>query len=479
MSEELVENSVEEAVAENNSSEQQTEEVSAEYSSEQQSEEVSADPKTSVQAPEGGRGPVDRKSEEKKLKKHQRIIFFLGMIVGACIAIWITVGITYIRYFIALNKAKSQTVSETVTTGETIADDAPLVDESLTYKMSVIEQLIRKNYYKDVDTTTLRDGVFDGMMDSLGDPYSEYYSEAELVDVQQGTQGIYYGIGAYITIDQDTNMPVIADIISNTPAEEAGLQAEDIIYKVDGTDTTGMNTTEVVKLIKGEEHTTVILSLIRDGKEMDVEVERRKVESPTVKYEMRDNNIGYIQITEFDDVTTDQFTEAMAVLKGQDMKGLIIDLRSNGGGNLSTCIAIAKQLLPKGLIVYTEDKYGNREEYTCDGKHEFELPLVVLVNGYSASASEILTGAIKDYGIGTIMGTKTYGKGIVQQIIPLKDGTAVKMTISKYFTPKGNYIHETGIEPDIEVEFDSETYKKGEYDNQIEAAENELLKKLQ
>jgi carboxyl-terminal processing protease len=160
------------------------------------------------------------------------------------------------------------------------------------------------------------------------------------------------------------------------------------------------------------------------------------------------------------------------------MQALILDLRSNGGGNLSTCIDIANQLLPKGLIVYTEDKYGNREEYTCDGKHRFDKPMVVLVNGYSASASEILTGAIKDHGIGTIMGTTTYGKGIVQQIMSLKDGTAVKMTISKYYTPNGNYIHDIGIEPDIEVEFDSDAYKKDKTDNQLDAAKEQIKKMM-
>ena len=252
------------------------------------------------------------------------------------------------------------------------------------------------------------------------------------------------------------------------------LQEGDIIYKVDGTDTTGMTVSEVVSMIRGEEHTTVDLSLIRDGEVVEITVERRRVESPTVDYEMFEDNIGYIQITEFDDVTTDQFTEAMAVLKGQNMKGLILDLRSNGGGNLDTCIDIAQQMLPKGLIVYTEDKYGNRDEYTCDGEREFDKPLVVLVNGYTASASEILTGAIKDYRLGTVMGTTTYGKGIVQQIISLKDGTAVKMTISRYYTPKGHYIHEIGIEPDIEVEFDADAYKKDKTDNQLEAAKTQI-----
>lgn len=417
---------------------------------------------------------------ENSNKRRERILFIVGMVVGAILTIWIWVGITYVRYFVTINKLKKQAAVSTKTeeSADQVDTTSSLVNNTLITKMTTIEKLIRDNYYKDVDTKTLRDGVYDGILDSLGDPYSEYYSEEELEEVKQSTEGIYYGIGAYISLDSETSLPVITGTISGTPAEEVGLQGDDIIYKIDDKETTGMTTTEVVALIKGDEHTFVHLTLIRDGETVDVDVERRKVESPTVQYEMKESDIGYIQITEFDDVTTDQFTEAMAVLRGQGMKGLIIDLRSNGGGNLSTCCDIARQILPKGLIVYTEDKYGQREEFTCDGKKEIDIPLVVLVNGYSASASEILTGAVKDYGIGTIMGTKTYGKGIVQQIMSLRDGTAVKMTISRYYTPNGNYIHETGIEPDIEVEFDSEAYKADKTDNQLNAAIEQVEKML-
>lgn len=410
----------------------------------------------------------------KAQKKRENKKFWLGFIVGIVGVLLVSCVVTLVSYL----GYRKQTAyrGEAELSGEKSQES--VVNSTTTAKMAMIERLIKKNYYKDVDSETLADGIYSGMLTSLGDPYSEYYSAEDLKEVRESTEGIYYGIGAYVSLDNELKLSVISGIISGTPAEEAGLQEGDVIYKVDGTDTTGMTTSEVVTLIRGEEHTTVDLSLIRDGEVVEVTVERRKVESPTVKYEMYEDNIGYIQITEFDDVTTDQFTEAMAVLKGQGMKGLIIDLRSNGGGNLSTCIDIASQLLPKGLIVYTEDKYGNREEYTCDGKRKFDKPLVVLVNGYSASASEILTGAIKDYGIGTVMGTTTYGKGIVQQIMSLRDGTAVKMTISKYFTPKGHYIHEIGIEPDIEVEFDADAYREDKSDNQIDAAKEHIKKQL-
>ena len=275
-------------------------------------------------------------------------------------------------------------------------------------------------------------------------------------------------------------MSVISSVIPNTPAEEVGLRAGDIIYKVEDTSTQGMETTEVVKLIKGEEGTTVHLTIVRENESdfLEMDVERRKIETPTVNYEMKDNGIAYIQITEFDEVTTDQFSEALAVCKGSDMKGLVLDLRGNPGGSLSVVCDIARKLLPKGLIVYTEDKYGQKEEYSSDGTNQIEVPMVVLVNGYSASASEILAGAIKDYGVGTLMGTTTFGKGIVQRIISLSDGSALKLTVSKYYTPNGQNIHGVGIEPDEVVEFDSDAYYNDDIDNQLDAAMEYLKKEI-
>lgn len=418
--------------------------------------------------------------EKKKEKRKNAKIFILGLLCGLLLAYVVVAGVrTYsrVQYIKALKSAQKTEKTEKT---EEKKEHESIVNTDTTVKMASIEKLINNEYYKDVDYDTLVDGVYSGMLDSLGDPYSVYYNEDELKEVMDSGEGIYYGIGAYISIDKDTDAPIIAGVMSGTPAEESGLQTDDIIAKVDGVDTLSMTTTEVVKLIKGPEHTKVTISVIREGEKdyLDIEVERRKIESPTVEYEMKEDNIGYIQITEFDDVTTDQFIEAMAVLKGQGMKGLVLDLRSNGGGNLSTCIAIASQLLPEGLVVYTEDKYGNREEYTCDGKREIDIPMVVLVNGYSASASEILTGAIKDYKKGTIMGTTTFGKGIVQTIIPLRDGTAVKITTSSYFTPSGKNIHGVGIEPDIEVVFDGEAYKEDGSDNQLDAAIEKIKRDL-
>ena len=355
------------------------------------------------------------------------------------------------------------------------AETESVANEKTTEKLGVLENTIKQYFWQDVDESTLEEGVYKGLLESLDDPYSVYYTHDELVQLQQQTEGIYYGIGAYISQDNEMGYVRVSKIIKNTPAEASGLQQDDYIYKVDGEDMQGKDSSYVVSKIKGEAGTKVTITVVREGATdpIDIEVERQKIESPTVEYQMLDNDMAYIQITEFGLVTTEQFEEAYKQAQTDGMKGLILDLRSNPGGNLSTVCDIARMILPKGLIVYTEDKYGKREEYTCDGANQIKVPLVVLTNGYSASASEILAGAVKDYGIGTLVGTTTYGKGIVQKVINLSDGSAVKLTVSNYFTPNGNNIHKIGIEPDVEVEFDAEQYKNG-VDNQLEKAKEVL-----
>lgn len=428
------------------------------------------------QQPENG----EKKTQDKSGK------FFWGGLFTGLIMSLLVVSSVYVVNRIQYAHKSGQTVglhtreeSQENTDGESVTGEA--VNEDTVAKMKIIENVIDTYFYKEnVDKDAMVDGIFKGMVESLGDPYSEYYSKEELESLYQDSLGVYYGVGAYVSLDTTTGLAKVSGIIADSPAEEADLRAEDIIYKVDDVDVTGMTLQETVSLIKGDENTTVKLTLIRDGKEIEKEVTRRKVESPTVKFEMLDDGMAYIQITEFDTVTVDQFTEAMAMARGNDMKGLILDLRSNPGGNLSSVVSIAKQMLPKGLIVYTEDRDGNREEYSCDGSKELDVPMVVLVNGNSASASEILAGAIKDYGIGTLVGTTTFGKGIVQRPIELSDGSAVKLTISSYYTPNGINIHGIGIEPDVECEFDSERYYSDEaYDNQLEKAKEVLLQKME
>lgn len=404
-------------------------------------------------------------------------IFFLGMLVG--VVIMTLVGsCAYVgtRLYHLASDQSARTASADGTPAEDVITDSTIE------KVEALEQLIGEYYYQDedIDVDLMTEGMYAGLVNSLGDPYSVYYTAEEWQELMDQSEGIYYGIGAYLQLDLATGLARINGVIANTPAEEAGLRENDIIYMVDGEQVQGLELSEVVARVKGEAGTTVHLTIYREGEPdyLEFDVERRKIESPTVNYEMYDNGVGYIQITEFDEVTTDQFTEALAVIKGSKAKGLILDLRSNPGGSLSVVVDIARSILPKGLIVYTEDKYGERDEYTCDGKHELDIPLVVLINGNSASASEILAGAVKDYGKGVLIGTTTYGKGIVQRILPLTDGTALKLTISSYYTPKGNNIHGIGIEPDIVCEFDGESYYEEGVDNQLERAKQEMEKML-
>lgn len=354
-------------------------------------------------------------------------------------------------------------------------NDRLLEDAEVKQKVNELEDIIDRDFIDSVSDDQLSEGMYRGIMEALNDPYAEYYNTEEWIEMQNDTEGIYFGIGAYLMKDMDYLYPRVTGIIDNTPAQEAGLKTDDIIVEVEGEEVYDMSLTDVVNRIRGEEGTKVHLKIIRgadtaDREELEFDVERRKVETPTVTSEMKDNNIGYIRISEFDTVTVDQFAEALAEVKGKNATGLIIDLRDNPGGSLKSVVDIAGMLLPAGKVVYTEDKYGRQDVYECDGKHEINIPMAVLVNGNSASASEILAGAIKDYKKGTLIGTTTFGKGIVQRIFELKDDSAVKLTVSHYYTPNGNDIHKVGITPDVELEFDREAYEKDETDNQLQKA---------
>lgn len=413
--------------------------------------------------------------------------YWVGLLSGLLISVFIVCCVLCGKMLFASVDGYEQSSAQTSvrsggrTGGISRTDfDSDDFDNDVIQKINLLKAAIEHYYVEDLDEDVLADGLYSGLMNSLGDPYAEYYTPEQWIALQNSTEGIYYGIGAYMKKDTVTGYPQITGIIRNTPAEEAGILIDDYVYKVDGTDVFDMNLSDVTGMIKGPEGTTVTLNVVRPstGEELVMTLERRKVETPTVEYKMLEGNIGYISIAEFDSVTVDQFAEALAMVKGNNMEGLILDLRGNPGGSLSAVVEIARMLLPKGLVVYTEDKYGERNEYTCDGARCLDVPLVVLVNGGSASASEILAGAIKDYGIGTLLGTTTYGKGIVQRLIALDDGSAIKLTVSHYYTPQGNDIHKVGIVPDVELEFDSDAYKEDETDNQLNRAIEILQEKI-
>lgn len=411
--------------------------------------------------------------EELKHEEDPRVgrgkgYFYSGLLVGMVITFLIMAG-TYI----VLHRQQEVNASVDKTVDESV------FDEEAIEKLKFLEEAIYKYYYKtDIETDDLIDGAYKGMVDALGDPYSVYYTPEELKDIMEQSSGVYYGIGAVVEQDKETKLTRISSVISGSPAEEAGLRQGDLLYMVGEDSTYDLDLTTVVGKIKGAEGSKVHITVIREGEEdyLEFDVERRQISSPTVKYEMYEDGIAYIQITEFDDVTVDQFAEALAVVKESGMTSLILDLRANPGGNLSAVVDIARMILPEGLIVYTEDREGQRVEYKCNGKKELNVPMAVLINGYSASASEILAGAIKDYDKGTLIGTTTFGKGIVQQIFSIGDGSAIKLTVSDYYTPSGTNIHGIGIEPDIVCEFDGEAYYgEAQFDNQLERAK-EFLK---
>lgn len=352
-----------------------------------------------------------------------------------------------------------------------------IITKKVVQKAEAIQQVIDKLYLEEEDVQAVQEGVYKGMVSALGDPYSVYYTKEEYDAFQESYTGEYCGIGASLLQNADTGLITIVKTFKGSPAQEAGLKTDDILYKVEGEEVTGEDLSEVVARVKGKEGTTVKVTIMRGTEEMDLELVRKTISVPTVEYEMLDNNMGYIIISEFDEITTSQWMEAYETLKQQGMTSLIVDLRNNPGGGLSVVAEILDSILPEGMIVYHEDKNGQREEYKSDEEHKIEVPLAVLVNGNSASASEIFAGAVKDYGIGTLIGTTTFGKGIVQQMVSLGDGSAMKVTISKYYTPNGVCIHGTGIEPDIQVEFDAEAYEKDESDNQLQKAIEVLSQK--
>ena len=353
------------------------------------------------------------------------------------------------------------------------------VSQETKEKLSGIQALIQKEYIGEVDEDALQTGICQGYVGALGDPYSAYYDEEQTSALMETTQGEYGGIGVVLTQNLDTGVTAASSVYEDSPAMKAGMKDGDIIYQVEGRDVSGMALEEISGSIKGEKGTTVAITVLRgeDREEVTLTITRDTIQAETVKTRMLEDEIGYLAISEFDSVTLEQYREGLAELTTQGMEGLIVDLRGNPGGNLDTVCEILDLMLPEGLIVYTEDKDGNRQEFTSDEAQEVQVPLAVLVDGNSASASEIYAGAIQDYGIGQIVGTKTYGKGVVQTIYDLKDGTSLKLTVAEYFTPNGRNIDGEGITPDVEV-----TYQRNENDpeadNQLDRAVETLQNEM-
>lgn len=342
-------------------------------------------------------------------------------------------------------------------------------------KIKYLQDIIDRYYLNDADYDKMAEGMYAGMVEGLEDPYSRYYTTEEYSSLNEETQGRYEGIGVVMQQDEEGLVTFIR-CYEGAPGEKAGVKAGDILYKVNDQDVTEMDLATVAKKIKDPDIDSVHLTLAREGEKdyLEFDIKKEEVKVPVVSHEMLEDHVGYLAIYEFTDVTLEQYQEARENLEDQGMEKLIIDLRDNPGGLLTSVCDVLETILPEGLIVYTEDKYGTREEELCKGEDPIDIPLAVLVNGNSASASEIFAGAVKDHKVGKIVGTTTYGKGVVQTIRDLGDGSALKLTISNYYTPNGININGVGIEPDETVELDESLAKDGvigkEDDSQLQKA---------
>ncbi len=339
-------------------------------------------------------------------------------------------------------------------------------------------------YYDKVDMDVMYDNMLHAAVTSLGDPYSCYYSPEEFAELMQNSSGIYSGIGATISQDATTKVMTIVTPFTNSPAYNAGLLSGDQIVGVDGENVVGQDLTEVVMKIKGLEGTTVDVTILRDNEEHTFTITRAKINVEFVSHRMLDDNIGYILVSEFEETTGKQFNEAIDDLLKKGMKGLVVDIRNNPGGLYNIVCDMLDRILPKDtLLVYTENKYGEKAYEYARTKDTLDMPIAVIVNGNSASASEIFSGALQDYGKATIVGTQSFGKGIVQSVVPIKgDNSGIKLTSSRYFTPNGVCIHGIGITPDVTVELEEGLNRINielrDHDNQIDAAVDVIKKQL-
>lgn len=345
-------------------------------------------------------------------------------------------------------------------------------------KLFDLKNFIEQNYYVPVKDEDLKIGMYKGLFQGIGDPYSSYMTKKEYDEMMISTQGEYQGIGVTIAPDDEGYINVVAPI-EGSPAEKAGIKSGDKIVKIDGVEYSAKEMDKAVSKMRGKPGTKVVVSVLRNKDMLDFQILRANVVLKSVKSEVLNNNIGYIRISSFESKTADEFLAQLKEMEQKKVKGLMIDLRDNPGGLVDQSVKIADSLIGSGEIVYTQDRQGNKKDYKSDSSRT-NLKYAVLVNGGSASASEILTAAIKDNKAGTVIGTKTFGKGIIQRVIPLENGDGLELTIAQYFSPNGHVIHKKGIVPDIIVEIDENQLKKGEItkenDPQIQKAVEVLTK---
>ncbi len=432
--------------------------------------------------------------------------FWKGVLVGSLVTafvgliiVGVATGINLIGQTVMENQVQIQAQ------GGEVEEPDGLDLEVVNQKLETLQKLVDRYFLfeEDVDLEQMEAGIYKGLLAGLSDPYTVYYTEEEYEALTEETEGVYCGIGVLVSQNISSGLITALRVFQGSPAEEAGMKKGDILYKVAGEEVSEYELDVLVQQkIRGAEGTYVDLTVIRDGEEVELHIQRRIVEVTTVESQMLEDQTGYIQVTQFELVTGDQFKEAVDSLNKQGMERLIIDLRDNPGGILDAVVEMAAYILPEdqleGTIVATSDKNGKGDRYySQDGKirfesdlglpdprypkkdeHELNIPIVVLINGNSASASEVLAGALRDYGRAKLVGTTSFGKGIVQSLVQLEDGSAVKMTVSHYYTPGGVDLHMKGLEPDVEVMLEVPEDLKGAFEIPIER-DNQVQKALE
>ena len=318
-------------------------------------------------------------------------------------------------------------------------------------KYKALEQSIKREFYKKPDEKKLEEATYKGLFSGLDDVYSAYYTADEMKQLLEVATGKYVGIGFVVGADKATGVIRVESVMNNSPAKESGVKKGDLVVAVNGKKYSYMEMDIAVKNIRGPENTSVKITFLRDGKKIDKTITRKEIKIVSIESKMLEDKIGYINIKSFEEETAEDFRKALASLEAQGMKALIIDVRDDGGGLLTVVEDICDRILGKAVIVYTKDRQGKKEYLKSSDKEKIDKPIVVLTNRSSASASEILTGAVLDNKAGISIGETTYGKGLVQGMLKLKDGSGYKLTTAQYFTPNGNYIDKKGIKPTIEV----------------------------
>lgn len=441
---------------------------------------------------ETGRKPEELAQQEEIFQKNseKKPGFGMGVLVGVLSTLAVTLILTAATGLLGNtiknsggsgNQSASGQDSEDTESGSggTVVSGETIINGDLLSQISMINAYLKQYYLYETDIEDVRNGILQGLVSALDDPYSQYFNADELSSFTDTTSGEYVGIGAAVTQELSTGIVRISKPYEGTPSAEAGLLPGDMIISVGDTEVTGMDLNQVVSMIKGEEGTGVMLHIYRESEEkyLDIEVIRKKVELPTVTGEMLPDNVGYIEVTSFDEVTTNQFISTYKELKEQGMKSIIVDLRNNGGGLVDTVEKMLDYLLPEGTIFYVKDKKGIKSmEYVSDAEAALDIPMVVLVNQYTASAAEVFAGNIQEFGLGTVVGTTTYGKGVMQQLFYTNSAqtAAVKLTVADYYIHSDKNVNGTGIIPDVEIKLDEEAAKMVEIpvekDNQLQKA---------